>query len=136
MISEMEIGLGIPDCFSSFGSQSSSILTNQLHPHIDPTVLCNCQPEPLGSATVPPAGCSGASSLCSSSSLKSKGVGSQGLLSQTSFHTDEETEVQKQSRVTTKVRIQKFMLSPQFVTLETLVYIQFSLLWDGTQVAP
>lgn len=27
------------------------------------------------------------------------------------------------------------MLSPQFVTLKTLVYIQFSLLWDGTQVA-
>lgn len=43
--------------------------------------------------------------------------------------------VQKQSTVTTKVCIQKFMLSPQFVTLKTLVYIQFSLLWDGTQVA-
>lgn len=90
MISEMEIGLETPGCFSSSGSQSSSILTNHLHPHTDPTFLCNCQLEPLGSATVPPAGCSEASSLSSSSSLKSRGVGSQGLLSQTSFHTDEE----------------------------------------------
>lgn len=107
-----------------------------MHPHIGPTVLCNCQLEPLGSATVPHAGCSGASSWSGPSSLKSRGVSSQGLLSQTSFHTDEETEVQKQSRVTTKVWIQKFMLSPQLVTLKSLVCIQFSLLWDGTQVAP
>lgn len=108
---------------------------NHLHPHTGPAVLCNCQLEPLGSATVPAAGCSDASSRSSPSSLKTRDLSSQGLLSQTSFHTDEETEVQKQPRVTTKVRIQKFMLSPQFATLKTLVYIQVSLLWDGTRVA-
>lgn len=47
---------------------------------------------------------------------------------------DEETEVQKQSTVTTKVCIQKFMLSPQFVTLKNISIHTVFFTVDGTQV--